>query len=312
MNKEYKNPLVLQRADPWCYKHSDGYYYFTASVPAYDRIELRRAKTLNGLADGEVKTIWTKHESGPMSYNIWAPEIHFICGKWYIYFAAARADEHFAHRCYVLECEDEDPMTGKWIEKGQVDTGWEDFSLDMTSFIHKNEQYVVWAQRDRAIPGNSNLYIAKAKNPWTLETKAVMISIPEYDWEKVKFFVNEGPAVLCRNGKIFVTYSASATDHNYCIGLLWIDENADLLDANNWHKSEKPVFKTCEENGQYGPGHSSFTTDEDKDILVYHCRSYKEIEGDPLYDPNRHTRAIAFGYDEEGFPMFGKPPKDNN
>jgi GH43 family beta-xylosidase len=25
-------------------------------------------------------------------------------------------------------------------------------------------------------------------------------------------------------------------------------------------------------------------------VLVYHARNYTEIEGDPLYDPNRHTR----------------------
>ncbi|HXV97228.1 MAG TPA: hypothetical protein VEC93_02315, partial [Anaerolineae bacterium] len=45
----FTNPIIKQRADPWVYKHSDGYYYFTASVPEYDRIELRRATTIQGL-----------------------------------------------------------------------------------------------------------------------------------------------------------------------------------------------------------------------------------------------------------------------
>ena len=38
MSKElhYNNPIVLQRADPYVYRHTDGYYYFTGSVPAYD------------------------------------------------------------------------------------------------------------------------------------------------------------------------------------------------------------------------------------------------------------------------------------
>jgi hypothetical protein len=44
------NPVVPQRADPWVYRHTDAWYYFTGSVPAYDRIELRRARTLQGLA----------------------------------------------------------------------------------------------------------------------------------------------------------------------------------------------------------------------------------------------------------------------
>ena len=35
---KYNDPLVLGRADPYVYKHTDGYYYFTATYPAYDRI----------------------------------------------------------------------------------------------------------------------------------------------------------------------------------------------------------------------------------------------------------------------------------
>ena len=44
---DYGNqPWILQRADPHVYRHTDGTYYFTASVPAYDRIILRRSQTL--------------------------------------------------------------------------------------------------------------------------------------------------------------------------------------------------------------------------------------------------------------------------
>lgn len=67
---DYINPLIVQRADPFIYKHTDGYYYFTASVPAYNLIEIRRAKTLAGLAHAAPRTIWRKHESGPMSQLI--------------------------------------------------------------------------------------------------------------------------------------------------------------------------------------------------------------------------------------------------
>ena len=85
----YTNPLILQRADPYVYRHTDGWYYFTASVPSYDRIELRKAKTIAQLADATPCTVWTKHESGDMSQHIWAPELHYLDGCWYLYFAAA-------------------------------------------------------------------------------------------------------------------------------------------------------------------------------------------------------------------------------
>ncbi|MCK0472227.1 family 43 glycosylhydrolase [Halalkalibacter sp. APA_J-10(15)] len=315
--QHYKNPLVEQRADPWVYKHEDGYYYFTASVPEYDRIELRRAKTINGLREAEPVVAWRKHETGMMSANIWAPEIHYIDGKWYIYFAAARTTETkeglFDHRMFALENEAKNPLEGEWIEKGQVKTKWESFALDATSFEHKGVRYYVWAQKDPDIEGNSNLYISEMENAWTLKGEQVMIATPEYEWEKIGFLVNEGAAVLKRNGKIFMTFSGSATDYNYCMGLLVADEDSDLLDPKSWLKLPEPVFKTNEETGQYGPGHNSFTTSEDgkNDVLIYHARNYKEIEGDPLYDPNRHTRAQVFSYDKNGFPHFNVPVRDD-
>ncbi len=307
-----KNPILLQRADPWVYKHTDGYYYFTASVPEFDLIELRRAKTIQGLGEAEPVVAWRKYGSGPMSAHIWAPELHYIDGKWYIYYAAARADDIFDHRMYVLENEAANPLEGEWVEKGQVKTDWESFSLDATIFEHKGIRYYVWAQRDPNIVGNSNLYIAKMVSPWEIEGPQVMITKPEYDWETVGFLVNEGAAVLKRNGKIFITYSASKTDYNYCMGLLTADEDSDLLDPASWKKTDQPVFQTSEENGQYGPGHNSFTVSEDgtQDILIYHARDYKEIEGDPLWDHNRHTRAQVFTWNADGTPNFGVPVKD--
>jgi len=311
-----KNPLIEQRADPWIYKHTDSYYYFTASVPEYNRIELRRSKTIEGLTNADAKVVWVKHESGLMSANIWAPEIHYIDEKWYIYYAAARTSETndglFDHRMFVLENSSANPLEGEFVEKGQIKTKWESFALDATSFEHKGVRYLVWAQKDPEIFGNSNMYISEMENPWTLKGEQVCITTPEYDWEKIGFLVNEGAAVLKRNGRIFITFSASATDFNYCMGILTADENSDLLNPASWHKTPEPVFVTSEETGQYGPGHNSFTVSEDgtQDILVYHARNYKEIEGDPLYDPNRHTRVQPISWNEDGTPHFGVPVPD--
>lgn len=311
----YNNPLLEQRADPWVYKHTDGYYYFTASVPEYDRIEVRRAPALELLKEAAPATVWRKYDSGPLSANIWAPEIHHIRGKWYIYFAAARTAETkeglFDHRMYALMNESANPLEGEWVELGQIRTAWESFSLDATAFEHGEKLYYVWAQKDPAIPGNSNLYISEMENPWTLTGKQTMIATPEFDWETIGFRVNEGPAVLKRNGRIYIAYSASATDFNYCMGLLMADDRADLLAASSWRKLDKPVFRTCEETGQYGPGHNSFTVNgRGEDVLVYHARNYKEIDGDPLYDPNRHTRAQVFTWHADGTPNFGVPVRD--
>lgn len=175
MQKHYNNPIVLERADPWVYKHQDGWYYFMGSVPGYQTLELRRAKSLNELGEAEAVTIWHAHKTGNMSQLIWAPEIHFIQGKWYIYFAASDhaeiRDQHHHHRMFVLENEYADPFEGEWVEKGQVVTQFESFSLDATTFEHQGKLYYVWAQLDPRIPGNSNLYISEMENPWTLKGK---------------------------------------------------------------------------------------------------------------------------------------------
>lgn len=309
---QFTNPIVQQRADPWVYKHTDGYYYMTASVPEYDRIELRRAATIQGLSTATPTVIWRRHSSGEMGGHIWAPEIHYINGKWYIYFTAGTSTDYFAIRLYTLECSAANPVTGSWVEKGKLKTNWESFTLDATTFEHNGTRYLVWAQKDPAIAGNSNLYIARMNGPTAITGTQVRIATPTYSWEKFGYSVNEGPAVIKRNGKIFITYSASATDSNYCIGLLTASDTADLLNANSWVKSANPIFTSNATTGQYGPGHNCFTTSPDgtDDIMVYHARSYKDITGDPLYDPNRHTRAQKIYWNADGTPNMGIPVAD--
>ncbi|WBM70002.1 family 43 glycosylhydrolase [Buttiauxella sp. WJP83] len=317
MNQEqWPNPFIEQRADPFILLHENE-YYFVASVPEYDRLEIRRAATISELPNAQPAVVWRKPNHGPMSELIWAPELHHIDGKWYIYFAATHTqalDElnMFQHRMFVLECADADPLTGEWVEKGQVKTQFDSFCLDATTFSHQGKQWYLWAQKDPSIAGNSNLYLSELETPWTIKGKPVLLSKPELDWECRGFLVNEGPAVLVHGDKLFVSYSASATDENYCMGLLWIDLNADPTKAANWHKSSQPVFTTSYPNKQFGPGHNSFTKTKDgKYVLVYHARNYTEIEGDPLYDPNRHTRLKTLEWDENGMPLFGIPPADN-
>jgi GH43 family beta-xylosidase len=304
------NPLVLQRADPWVFQDSDGSIYFTGSVPEYDRIELRRASTLGGLAAAEPRAIWRKRERGPMSYHIWAPELHRINDVWYIYFAAGRAEAIWDIRIWVLSCADADPLTGQWVEKGQLQTDWDSFALDATTFEHRGSRYLVWAQKDVSVYGNSHLYIAKMDTPCSIIGPQVKIATPQYDWERIGFWVNEGPAVIKRNGRIFLTFSASATDANYCMGLLEADENVDLLDPASWVKRPEPVFCTCPENSQYGPGHNSFIQLNGTDFMVYHARNYREIVGDPLNNPDRHARVQPIRWSDDGYPIFGQPLPD--
>ncbi|WP_202912399.1 glycoside hydrolase family 43 protein [Sphingobacterium olei] len=301
-------PFIRQRADPFITRGTDGTYYFIATVPEYDRIEIRQSKTLDGLKDAEATVVWRKHSEGIMGNHIWAPELHQIDGTWYVYFAAGSAKDKWKIRKYVLSNTADNPTEGGWKEEGEMKSHRNEFSLDATTFTLKGQRYMIWVDRASDEVTNTGLYIAKMVDPIKLDDQQVVISQPEYDWEMKGHKVNEGPAVLVRHGKVFLTFSASATDASYCIGLLWADETSDLLDAKSWHKLSEPVFFTNEKLQRFGPGHNSFTTSEDgtTDIMVYHARDYKEIDGEPLYDPNRHTRVRVLKWTQDGMPDFGQ------
>ena len=147
---KYNEVWIAQRADPYVYLHTDGNYYFTASLPDYDGIALRRADSLDKLPASEEKMIWKKHETGPMGHHIWAPEMHYLFGKWYIYFAAGDAENIWNIRPYVLECQGQDPLNDAWVEMGMMQAADEDefsfrsFSLDATIFGNKGKHYYIW------------------------------------------------------------------------------------------------------------------------------------------------------------------------
>ena len=307
------NPIVVQRADPWLVRHDDGCYTFIGTSPKFDEIELRQACRLNDLKIAEPKIIWRKKTAGPMGNHIWAPELHRIDGSWYIYFAAGDADDQWRIRMYALKNAATNPMEGEWTEAGQIKTPVDSFSLDATTFELKGERYLIWAQQDAARTYNSALWLAKMTSPTTIDFDTVtLLTEPSLDWETAGYKVNEGAAVIIRHGRVLITYSASATDDRYAMGLLWADENADLQNPASWHIKQEPVFTTRAELGRYGPGHNSFVKAEDgiTDLMIYHSRDYQKLRGSALSDPNRHARARVIFWDAEGFPVFRQNESD--
>ncbi|MBQ4075539.1 MAG: family 43 glycosylhydrolase [Clostridia bacterium] len=305
----WNTPFIAQRADP-CVRRISGKWYFTASVPSYNGIAVRCADTLEGLRDAEEKMIWHAHESGVMSRHIWAPELHFLDGCWYIYFAAGEKDDCWKIRPWVLRCKDADPVNGAWEECGMLRRAEGDqfsftaFSLDMTVFEHGGKRYCIWAEKVSTGPMISNLYIAEMATPLSLKTPQMLLSSPSYAWERHGFWVNEGPAVLEHEGRIYVTFSGSDTSAAYCMGLIWMEGQDDPMDISAWHKVNHPVFVTNREKGIFGPGHNTFFRDEEGRIYTsYHARPYDEIVGDPLYDPNRHAFVMEVPF-KDGMPVF--------
>lgn len=327
----YQTPLIYHRADPFIYRHTDGNYYFTASHTdsehnldgkyQYRHIIIRKAATLDDLADEggnyTERVVYSRDPlPGDQSPHIWAPEIHFIDGRFYIYFTTViHPEDLWSIRPHCLMCLG-DPMTDEWVNKGPIakttpdSIAFTDFSLDHTVLQHKGELYLFWAEKH---PVESDIYAAKMINPWTIDSSRIAKLVsPTYNWERHGFQVCEGPGFLHRNGRLFMTYSASGTDALYCLGMLTIDEDADLLEPSNWKKSPCPVFISHAANGQYGPGHNSFTTDEEgHDIFVFHSRQEERYLVDqdyqPLYDAGRNACLTRLHWNPDGTPNFSVP-----
>ena len=307
VNDEYLSPLVTLRADHYLYKY-EGRYYFTGSYPEYDRIELTSADSVNGIAAAVPKTIW-KMDGATMSKYVWAPEIHYVMGQWVIYFAYSQTSLWDIKAC-ALRCKGDDPMHDEWEYMGMIKAAEGDnffnnsgMTLDMTVFYHEalGKWYAIWAQK----PSSSNLYIAEMETPFAFASKSILLSQPDYDWEKVRENVNEGPAVLQHAGKIFVSFSAAATGFEYCMGLLELDACDDPMEIGNWTKYKDPVFKTDESLKIYGPGHNCFVEgDNGEQLCILHFRDYKDITGDSLLDYNRHAHVMKITYDKNGVPQF--------
>ncbi|GAB7189531.1 hypothetical protein NUM3379_02370 [Kineococcus sp. NUM-3379] len=305
---DISNSVVQQRADPAVIRHSDGYYYMTASVPDYKRLELRRSTTLQGLGSAATSTVFTAPSTGPLSGWIWAPDVRFHDGAWYMYFSASPSSATFDHRLYYVRNTSANPMTGTWSAPQRMYTHTESFQLDPHTFETGGRRYFSWAQKDPASGDNSHVFVAEMATPTTIRRETVTtIARPTLAWEREGYPVAEGPQAVIRNGRVFIAYSAAATDARYKLGLVSASTSSNLTDPASWTKSATPVFSTA--NGVYGPGHGSFTVAEDgrTDILVYHARDYDPPSPDALRDPNRHTRMQQFFWGDNGYPVFGQP-----
>src|SRR5215831_4494243 len=262
----FYNPIIYPGEDPSVVFQAGAYYYVKSVNPANGAgIVIRKTAALTDLSSAQALQIWTAPDSGPNSKEIWAPELVFLEGQWFIYFAADEG-KNANHRMYVLQADTSDPL-GSWTFKGKIaDSTTDNWAIDGTVFAYNDKLYMVWS----GWPGDTgdfpqNLYIAPMSDPLTISGPRHLISEPDKAWEKSVAAINEGPEILRHNGDLFIVYSADASwSTAYKLGLLKFKGGA-MLSANGWEKHETPVFSQY--NGPdgvvYGPGHNGFTTSPD-------------------------------------------------
>ena len=309
----FTNPLLPSGADPWSI-HKDGYYYYTHTVG--NKLVIWKTKNLADLETAPSKTIWIPPAGTMYSKQIWAPEIHFIQQKWYVYFAADDGRNE-NHRMYVLENASTDPMQGEWIFKGKVADVSDKWAIDGSVFEYRKQLYMIWSGWEADQNGEQDIYIAKLKNPWTIDGNRVRIGSPVFDWEQHGDLndprnprhvnVNEGPQVLKNKDQLFIIFSASGCwTEFYALGMLKL-KGTNLLDSSAWQKARQPMFVTSEKNGVFSPGHNSFfkSPNGKEDWILYHANSAPGQGCGGFRSP----RAQRFSWKADGTPDFGEPVK---
>lgn len=282
-HNNFYNVVMQDGADPWVYKHTDGFYYFTKTTGG--NVTLWKSAQLTTIDAAPTKVVNTGGS------GIWAPELHYINGAWYIYYAMDDGD-NVNHRMYVMENTSADPTTGTWQFKGQITDAADKWAIDGTVLQVNGGLYFIWSGWEGEVNVRQNLYIAHMSNPWTIDSGRVEISRPTHSWETNHSpHVNEGPQVIERGGVISLVFSASGSwTNDYCLGLITADTSSDLMNPASWVKRSQPIFSSG--NGLYGPGHHSFTTSADgtEDWIIYHVAKYREPDG-----PARFARSPSAG-----------------
>lgn len=293
----FTNPVKVQKgADPWISYHNGNYYLVTTSWT--DAITIRKSTTLAGLSTAPSVQVWTG-DAASRCCNIWAPELHFLNGRWYLYYVAGQniSDYIPTQRTHVLESAGSDPM-GPYTYKNQLGSAW---MLDPSVATINGSLYLFGS----ASGGTQNLVAARLSNPYTVSGSFSTISTPTYDWERSGGTVNEGPEILQRGGRTFLIYSASGCwTPDYKLGQLELT-GSDPLAASSWTKKSTPVFQRNDANGVYGPGHNGFFNSPDgtESWIVYHANDGAS-EG---CDNGRTTRAQKFTWNSDGTPNLGTP-----
>jgi len=294
----FVNPILSDGADPWVI-FQNGYYYFTDTTGG--DVEIRRAPRLAGTNGIGNAVLMTKFfPPAPDNKEVWAPELHVIKGTNYIYYAAddgTNAD----HRMFAAV---QHGQSSTFDFLGKVyDSTTDRWAIDGTVLEADNGAlYFIWSGWPADVDGLQNLYIAPMSNPWTISGPRVLLSTPQLSWES---WIQEGPEILKRNGKVFLVYAAnkSWTD-NECLGML-VNSDGNFLNPGSWSKVTQPIMKTFTgTNGSvYGPGHCSMSQSLDgaEDWIFYHAAKTSGAGW------SRDVRMQKFTWAANGYPSFALP-----
>jgi arylsulfatase A-like enzyme/GH43 family beta-xylosidase len=306
---EFVNPIG-EGADPWVVRDPNAQRYLWCMSEGNRAIAIHTSDRVTAM--GRKHIVWQAPDAGPVSQQVWAPELHYLDDRWHIYFAASDGKNE-NHLAWVLRSKTRDPL-GEYELHGPFATGDGDdgkspniWAIDMTVLEHAGRRYALWSGWDRPGSDQQYLYIAPMESPLKLAGPRVKIcENDDYLWERIepdesKRGLHEAPQVFQTNRQTAIVYSCGASWlPTYKLGLLELIGNDPLLPAS-WKKRPRPVFTGS--SFTYGVGHSCFirTPNSRQWWHVFHAKRDRE----PGWRRAVFVQPMRVG--RKGFPLFGKP-----
>ena len=318
--------------DPWV-TYVDGWYYYMVTGNGFYVSKSRDLERVNSNPVSVFDMNDLIGEEISIVKELWAPELHFVDGYWYIYFTVydGEAVDESAwngctgqprnHRMYVLKSDTSDAQ-GSYTFLGQIKEVESDYindetykngghkaghwAIDQSVFKWNGKLYSIWSGWDRYVNVEQRIYIAEMENPWTIGSKRVELSRPQFAYETYSVIpaINEGPQALISPDEKTLNIAFSVNrfdDATYALGLLTLKENGNPLNAEDWTKTEEPVLETSVKNSTYSVGHCSFvpSPDGNSHYVVYHARRGEDVNANP-----REIRTQQFFWNDNGTPRF--------
>lgn len=305
----FTNPVVGNRSDPYIIKYGGAYYYTSTDGCDAGKVCVWKSSTLTGLGSATKYDVFSIPPCpAPNCVEVWAPEIHYINGTFYIYYTAD-SGSNSGHRMFVLQATSSDP-TGSYIEAntgaahGQLTESSGDWAIDPDVFqTADGSLYATWSGWPDSSGSEQDIYLAPMSDPLHISGNRVLISRPTRPWEVVGGAIDEGPVGFQHGGKTFISYSGSfCGTSSYAVGLL-TNTNGDLLDPGSWTKTG-PLFKF--HSGVSAP--ASFVPIQSLDGTEDWFLVHSNTNG---CDPARELRLQRLLWDTDGTPLLGYPVADN-
>ena len=262
----FTNP-VFKGADPSVILVANTFYSVGSGCPeaqlggSKGAICIRSSPTLVGLGSAKPVTVWHAPLSGPNTAEVWAPDLEYIEGKWYIYYAADTGDNQ--HRLFALTPNAQGQVLGSWsaaetgLAGGQLPINWiSQWAIDPDVFIAADHKlYLTYSCRptdDVSAPNNrfQSICLSAMSDPLHLTGKVVALSTPTQPWEVRHYPTQEGPVGLVHDGVTYIVYSGSfsGSPDAYAEGILSNDlppqpggVGNPLLNPAAWVKTG-PIF----------------------------------------------------------------------